>query len=72
MHLQAARETNAQAQTHASTMAAQVDAVKLAELEAAQAAAQAALVEEMELLRRQKHAAEDKSGELEEQVGALM
>lgn len=47
---------------------AHVEAARVAELEAAQAAAQAALMAEMDLLRRQKHGAEQHSRDLEEQV----
>ncbi|KAL3147636.1 hypothetical protein ABBQ38_014686 [Trebouxia sp. C0009 RCD-2024] len=49
---------------------AHVEAARVAELEAAQAAAQAALMAEMDLLRRQKHGAEQHSRDLEEQVRA--
>jgi hypothetical protein len=45
-----------------------VEAGKVAELEAAQAAAQAALMAEMDLLRRQKAAAEEQARRLELQV----
>ena len=45
-----------------------VDAGKVAELEAAQAAAQGALLAEMELLRRQKAAAEEQARRMETQV----
>ena len=45
-----------------------VEAARVAELEAAQAAAQAALMAEMDLLRRQKHGAEQHARDLEEQV----
>lgn len=48
---------------------AHVEAARVAELEAAQAAAQAALMAELELLRRQKHGAEQHARDLEEQVG---
>ena len=47
---------------------AHVEAAKVAQLEAAQAAAQEALMQEMELLRRQKHGAEQHARDLEEQV----
>lgn len=47
---------------------AHVEAARVAELEAAQAAAQAALMAEMDLLRRQKHGAEQHARDLEEQV----
>ena len=47
---------------------AHVEAARVAELEAAQAAAQAALMAELELLRRQKHGAEQHARDLEEQV----
>lgn len=47
---------------------AHVEAARVAELEAAQAAAQAALMVEMDLLRRQKHGAEQHARDLEEQV----
>jgi hypothetical protein len=45
-----------------------VEASKLAELESAQAAAQAALMAELDLLRRQKATAEEHSRRLETQV----
>ncbi len=45
-----------------------VEAARVAELEAAQAAAQAALMAEMELLRRQKHGAEQQARDLEDQA----
>ncbi len=45
-----------------------VEAGKVAELEAAQAAAQAALLAEMDLLRRQKAAAEEQARRLETQA----
>ena len=45
-----------------------VDAGRVAELEAAQAAAQGALLAEMDLLRRQKAAAEEQARRLETQV----
>lgn len=45
-----------------------MDSGKVAELEAAQAAAQAALLAEMDLLRRQKAAAEEQARRLETQV----
>lgn len=45
-----------------------MEAGKVAELEAAQAAAQAALLAEMDLLRRQKAAAEEQARRLETQV----
>ena len=44
------------------------DAGKVAELEAAQAAAQGALLAEMDLLRRQKAAAEEQARRMETQV----
>lgn len=47
-----------------------VEAARVAELEAAQAAAQAALMAEMELLRRQKHGAEQQARDLEDQVSS--
>ena len=48
-----------------------VDAGRVAELEAAQAAAQGALLAEMDLLRRQKAAAEEQARRLETQVHSL-
>jgi len=45
-----------------------VDAGKVAELEAAQAAAQGALLAEMDLLRRQKAAAEEQARRMETQA----
>ena len=45
-----------------------VEAARVAELEAAQSAAQAALMAEMELLRRQKAAAEEHSRRMEASV----
>ena len=48
------------------------DAGKVAELEAAQAAAQGALLAEMDLLRRQKAAAEEQARRMETQVNALV
>lgn len=51
---------------------AHVEAARVAELEAAQAAAQAALMAEMDLLRRQKHGAEQHSRDLEEQVWLVL
>ncbi|KAK9829628.1 hypothetical protein WJX72_006968 [[Myrmecia] bisecta] len=50
---------------------ATVEASKVIQLEAAQAAAQAALMAEMALLRRQKGAAEEHAAGLEGQVGEL-
>lgn len=47
-----------------------MEAGKVAELEAAQAAAQAALLAEMDLLRRQKAAAEEQARRLETQARA--
>ena len=44
------------------------DAGKVAELEAAQAAAQGALLAEMDLLRRQKAASEEQARRMETQV----
>lgn len=52
----------------ANNYQAHVEAAKVAQLEAAQAAAQEALMAEMELLRRQKHGAEQHARDLEEQV----
>jgi len=49
-----------------------VEAARLAELEAAQGAAQAALMAEMALLRRQKAAAEEHSRRLEASVRARL
>ncbi|DBB00655.1 hypothetical protein WJX82_006589 [Trebouxia sp. C0006] len=57
-------EVNMQANNYQS----HVEAARVAELEAAQAAAQAALMAEMELLRRQKHGAEQQARDLEDQV----
>ncbi len=57
-------EVNMQANSHH----AHVEAARVAELEAAQAAAQAALMAEMELLRRQKHGAEQHARDLEDQA----
>ena len=51
---------------------AHVEAARVAELEAAQAAAQAALMAEMDLLRRQKHGAEQHARDLEDQVPLQM
>ena len=45
-----------------------MDAAKVAELEEAQAAAQAALLAEMELLRRQKQAVDEQARRLEAQA----
>ena len=45
-----------------------MDAGKVAELEAAQAAAQGALLAEMDLLRRQKAAAEEQARRMETQA----
>ena len=56
-------EVNMQANNYQS----HVEAARVAELEAAQAAAQAALMAEMELLRRQKHGAEQQARDLEDQ-----
>jgi cell division protein FtsB len=53
---------------HAQSRAGAVEAGKVAELEAAQAAAQAALLAEMDLLRRQKAAAEEQARRLETQA----
>ena len=58
-----------ESQRSSRTMQSTVDASRVAELEAAQAAAQAALMEEMELLRRQKQSSEGHAQELDEQVG---
>ena len=52
----------------ANNYQAHAEAAKVAQLEAAQAAAQEALMAEMELLRRQKHGAEQHARDLEEQV----
>ena len=52
----------------AQTSRQAVDVSKVAELEAAQAAAQGALLAEMDLLRRQKAAAEEQARRLETQV----
>ena len=49
-----------------------VDAGRVAELEAAQAAAQGALLAEMDLLRRQKAAAEEQARRLETQARPTM
>ena len=57
-------EVNMQANNYQS----HVEAARVAELEAAQAAAQAALMAEMELLRRQKHGAEQQARDLEDQA----
>ena len=57
-------EVNMQANNHH----AHQEAARVAELEAAQAAAQAALMAELELLRSQKHGAEQHARDLEEQV----
>lgn len=57
-------EVNMQANNYQS----HVEAARVAELEAAQAAAQAALMAEMDLLRRQKHGAEQHARDLEEQA----
>ncbi len=59
-------EVNMQANNYQS----HVEAARVAELEAAQAAAQAALMAEMELLRRQKHGAEQQARDLEDQVSS--
>ena len=70
MPLQTLREQMHQdSQRSSRTMQPTVDASRVAELEAAQAAAQAALMEEMELLRRQKQSSEGHAQELDEQVG---
>lgn len=60
-------EANLQVNNHH----AHVEAARVAELEAAQAAAQDALMAEMELLRRQKHGAEQHARDLEDQVWHL-
>ena len=57
-----------EANLQANNYQAHVEAAKVAQLEAAQAAAQEALMAEMELLRRQKHGAEQHARDLEEQV----
>ncbi len=59
-------EVNMQANNYQS----HVEAARVAELEAAQAAAQAALMAEMELLRRQKHGAEQQARDLEDQASS--
>lgn len=70
MPLQTLREQmHQESQRSSRTMQSNVDASRVAELEAAQAAAQAALMEEMELLRRQKQSSEGHAQELDEQVG---
>ena len=70
VRLQTLREQmHQESQRSSRTMQSTVDASRVAELEAAQAAAQAALMEEMELLRRQKQSSEGHAQELDEQVG---
>lgn len=59
------------AQSRSASAVPVVEASKLAELESAQAAAQAALMAELDLLRRQKAAAEEQSRRLESQVPPL-
>ena len=55
----------------ANNYQAHAEAARVAELEAAQAAAQAALMAEMDLLRRQKHGAEQHTRDLEDQANFL-
>ena len=57
-----------EAQRSSTNLQAALDSSRVAELEAAQAAAQAALMEEMELLRRQKQSSEGHALELDQQV----
>ncbi|BDA45618.1 Myosin-17 [Coccomyxa sp. Obi] len=71
LDVQTAREQAALAAIEAPSSRTVVEAGKVAELEAAQAAAQAALLAEMDLLRRQKAAAEEQARRLETQLGEL-